>query len=219
MGTRVFIPEARISYAQQLFTAKKVNPTDADAKFGSTFIIRADSPALQELAAAVAAETQVAHPNGAPQNFRAPPWYDGTKDGLPGFIMVRAYAKTRPYVVDGDLQPIIDPSVVYSGCVVNASISVYTYLPKPTPGVTFGLDGVQYVRDGERLDGRPTIDQLFQKISGAPAPSAGAPIPGVGAPGAVPSAPGAPAGPVMPTSVPGVPGAPAGPGPGSTPWG
>lgn len=214
MGTRVFIPKVRISYAQQLFTAKKVNATDADAKFGSTFIIPADSPALQELAAAVAAETQTAHPNGAPQNFRAPPWHDGTKDGFPGFVMVRAYAKTRPYVVDGNLQPIIDPSVVYSGCVVNASLSVYTYPPKPTPGVTFGLDGVQYVGDGERLDGRPTVDQMFQKIPGAPAPSPGAPVPGVGAPGAVPGAPGAVPG------APGTPAGPTGPGPGSTPsWG
>ncbi len=175
MGERIYIPEARIKYARQLFTPKKVNPTDAEAKYGSTFIVRSDHPVIAQITEAINNVIAQTYPGGQlPANFRSPPWYDGTKDGFPGFTMIRAYAKQKPLAVEGDLRPILDSERLYSGCYVNASLSVYTYPPKPTPGITFGLDGVQFVREGDRLDGRPTAEQMFQKIEGAPPPAAGA---------------------------------------------
>lgn len=205
MGVRIFLPEVRISYAQQLFTPKKVQASDANAKYGATFYLPSNSPVVQQITDAIGQVIRETYPNGPPANLRGAPWADGTPDGFPGFIRIRTYATSKPEVVEGDLSPVINPDRVYSGCYVNASISVYTYKPQPTPGVTFGLDGVQFVREGERLDGRPTVEQMFPSIAGAPAPAAGAPTPGAAPPG--PQV--APANPAAP---PGAPKTPAGSG-------
>ena len=69
------------------------------------------------------------------------------------FISAKATMKNRPFVVDGQLQPIIDESEVYSGCYINAAIQFYAYENSGNKGVAASLIGVQKVQDGERLGG------------------------------------------------------------------
>ena len=189
---RIFIPEMRVSFPH-LFQPRKVNETDTKARYSCTFLVPKGHPVLQEIAQAITEITAEAFPNGPPGNLRQPPWVDGdtatnASEHHPGHVVVRSASTTKPYAVDQNVNPIIDPSKFYSGCVCNGAISVYNYKPQPTPGITFGLDGVQFVRDGERLDGRPEADQLFKPVAGAPPATAPTP-PGI------PGAPGTSAGP------------------------
>ena len=209
MGTRVYIERARISYPH-LHQARKVNPTDEKAKFSATFVVPNNHPVIAQIQTAIG---QVISEAGIdPQRMQPVPWADGGQD-FPGHVLIKTNSTTNPHVVDENVQPIIDPGKVYAGCYVNGSITVYTYKRQTGNGVAFGLDGVQFAADGERLDGRPTADQIFQAIPGAPAPVAGAPTPGAPPPAAPPGPQAAQANPAAP---PGAPGTSAGSG--GTPW-
>ncbi len=93
---------------------------------------------------------------------------DGVKDnGEPygeecrGCWVVRASSKTRPSVVDLNIQPIIDPNAFYSGCYARATVSFYAYNQNGNKGVGCGLNNVQKLADGEPLSGRTTAEEDF----------------------------------------------------------
>ena len=169
----ITIPNAIISYPN-LFTAKQVNNQGAP-KYSAAFIIRADNPKLKELVAAASDLTAKAYPDGVPHNFKTLPlckgevYQDGKHKNDP--IYQGAYvlntskdaAQGKPSVVDGNMQPVLDPGKVYPGLVVNVAVSVYTY-KNVSKGVTTGLEAVQIVRDGERLDNKPSVNELFKPI-------------------------------------------------------
>ena len=130
------------------------------------------------------------------------PLYDGDgvrKSGEPfgeecrGHWVMRASSKTRPSVVDVNVQPIIDPNAFYSGCYARATINFFAYNKNGNRGVACGLNNVQKIKDGEPLSGRTTAEEDFggrnawngpstygAQLSSPPAPSAPAgPAPGM----------------------------------------
>lgn len=93
---------------------------------------------------------------------------DGTrKDGDPfgeecrGCWVLKASSKTRPAVVDINIQPIIDPNAFYSGCYARASINFFAYNVNGNKGIGCGLNNIQKIADGEPLSGRPTAEDDF----------------------------------------------------------
>lgn len=69
-------------------------------------------------------------------------------------MSVSANEKYAPRVVDRQLNPVMDAMDVYSGCYCRVSLNAYAYKhPKSGPGVSFGLNNVQKLRDGEQLGG------------------------------------------------------------------
>jgi hypothetical protein len=83
-----------------------------------------------------------------------------------GMIIVTANSvDIRPDIRDAKVQPIMDTNEVYSGCYCRAFVVAYGYEPTVNPetgqkegsyGITFGLQAVQKIRDGERLAGGVT---------------------------------------------------------------
>lgn len=55
-----------------------------------------------------------------------------------------------PQIMDQRVQPIMDRSLVYSGCWAHVALSIYAY-NNQSKGIGFGLNGVQKVRDDEAL--------------------------------------------------------------------
>jgi hypothetical protein len=55
--------------------------------------------------------------------------------------------------VDADLNPILDPDEVYSGCYGRASLTFYAYNQQGSKGIACGLNNLQKLEDGERLGG------------------------------------------------------------------
>lgn len=89
------------------------------------------------------------------------PEYDGYK---PGWHFIAPNSMRRPTVVDQSRTPIDDPSALYAGCVVNAVVHAYTWTAAGRKGVSIGLSGVQFARDGERLDGGIDATSAFDAI-------------------------------------------------------
>lgn len=179
MGERIYLESVRISYPH-LFTPRAVNPGD-EPKFGAAFIVPNDHKAWPEINAAV--QKVIAEAFGPqPGVMKDLPLKVGEKyyPGDPnyaGCTVLNTSAKTKPHVVDQNVKPVMDAGMIYAGCFVNASISIYTYKRPTGKGVAFGLDGVQFLRDGDRLDGRPAAENLFERVQGSPAPVA--PVPGM----------------------------------------
>ena len=98
---------------------------------------------------------------------------DGVRptDGQPygeeckGCWVLSATSKLRPYVVDAQVQDILDPTQVYSGMYGNVSVNFFPYNSNGKKGIGCGLNGVQKVRDGEPLDGRVTAEEMFQAVA------------------------------------------------------
>lgn len=76
------------------------------------------------------------------------------------YMNVNAYRK--PGVVDANVQPILDSSEVYSGAYGKVSINAYAYNTNGNKGVTFGLNNVQKLRDGDFLGGRARAEDDFE---------------------------------------------------------
>lgn len=103
---------------------------------------------------------------------------DGTPypDECKGHWVITASSKNQPFVVDVNLQPILQAGEVYSGMYGRVNLSFFPYSNSGKKGIGCGLNGVQKLRDGEPLGGRISAEDAF----GTPVPAA---------PGAYPQAP------------------------------
>lgn len=97
---------------------------------------------------------------------------DGARpsDGQPfgeecrGCWVFTAASKKKPFVVDAQVQNIIDPTQVYSGMWGNVNVNFFPYNSNGKKGIGCGLNGVQKTQDGEPLGGRVTAQEAFQPV-------------------------------------------------------
>jgi len=81
-----------------------------------------------------------------------------------GHYFVNANCKQPPGVVDRQVQPILDQTEIYPGCIVRASITLYPYNFEGVKGIACGLNHVQKIADGEPLGNRISVEATFQAI-------------------------------------------------------
>lgn len=72
-----------------------------------------------------------------------------------------ASAKLQPSVVGLDMQNILNPADVYSGCYVRANINFFAYNTNGNKGIGCGLNAVQKIADGEPLTARVSAEEAF----------------------------------------------------------
>ncbi len=96
--------------------------------------------------------------------------YDGDgpqPSGMPfgeecrGHMVLRASAKIKPSIVGLDMDEIINPADVYSGCYVRANVNFYAYSNTMNKGIGCGLNAVQKIEDGEPLTARVSAEEAF----------------------------------------------------------
>lgn len=90
---------------------------------------------------------------------------DGYEDG---WWYINLQSKRRPGVVDRMGIPIGDPEAVYGGQWVKAFINAFAWDNKTGgKGVSFGLNGIQVVKDGDRRFGAGQVDvtKVFKPLS------------------------------------------------------
>jgi hypothetical protein len=95
----------------------------------------------------------------------------------PGWIFINMSSKQRPGVVkpaQNGVVPISDENDVYAGAGVIVSCGAYAYSQKGNRGVSFGLNNVMKVADGERIGGRPPASADFAGYVAANAGAGGA---------------------------------------------
>lgn len=72
-----------------------------------------------------------------------------------------ASATRQPGIVDANLDPIMSADEFYSGCFGRASVDFYAFNKGGSRGVAVGLNNLQKLEDGERLDGRSAAEDDF----------------------------------------------------------
>ena len=82
-------------------------------------------------------------------------------DYTAGHYIINVSTKNQPQVVDANLNPIINPTEVYSGCYGRASINFFAYNNNGNKGISAGLNNLQKLEDGEPLGSMTTAEQDF----------------------------------------------------------
>lgn len=93
------------------------------------------------------------------------PLHDGDVDmsdnpTYAGMVYVNAKSSDKPGIVDRNVQQVFEPEHAYSGCTFRASVSVYAF-DTVQKGVSIGLNNLQVVKEGPRLDNRKSAEQDF----------------------------------------------------------
>lgn len=78
-----------------------------------------------------------------------------------GHMVITASAKMQPSIVGLDMQNIINPADVYSGCYIRANINFFAYNTNGNKGIGCGLNAVQKIEDGEPLTARVSAEEAF----------------------------------------------------------
>ena len=73
----------------------------------------------------------------------------------------------KPGIVDKDLNEILDPDEVYSGCWGRASINFFPFNTNGNRGIACGLQNIQKWCDGEPLNGRVRAEDEFDALDDA----------------------------------------------------
>lgn len=77
-------------------------------------------------------------------------------DGYEGMFFISSNNRTRPTVVDRDLTPLVaEDARPYSGCFVNASITLWSQDNQYGKRINANLKAVQFVKDGEAFGVKP----------------------------------------------------------------
>jgi hypothetical protein len=220
MSRDIVLQGVILSYPH-LFTPRIVQQGQ-DPKFSANFILPANFDWSQVQAAVQEAINEKWGAN-VPPNLKMPwdtvPALDKNNQPAPHageyFLKSNCQADSRPQVVDQNVNPIIDQSQIFAGCIVNAYVQAYGYDKQVNKGVSLGLNAIQLVDNVNvtRMGGGGRdATEVFQAVPGSPAPTAPAAAPGV--PGGAP-APVAPA--PAPAAAPPVSAAPVAPAPGQAP--
>ena len=172
-ATKVVTGKVRLSYVH-LFEAF-TNTEGQEPKYSVVLLIpKTDAKTIRDLRAAQKAALE----NGKDSKFQGKiptGWKDTIHDGdesadldrnpeYEGHWYMSVSSKTRPGIVDENVLPILDSTQVYSGCFARVSINAFPYANSGNKGVSFGLNHVQKMGDGEFLGGRSKAEDDFDAV-------------------------------------------------------
>lgn len=169
--TKVVTDKVRLSYVH-VFEPYSQDGDD-DGKYSCVILIpKSDKRTLRKIEAAI----EVAKEAGKNTKFdgKIPPniaitLRDGDEEGdleknpeYEGHMFMSISSKTKPGIVDADVNPIMDSTEVYSGCYARVSMNAFPYNYKGKKGISFGLNHIQKIADGDFLGGRSRAEDDFE---------------------------------------------------------
>ena len=162
---RIVTPEATLSFPR-VEKATKVDPTNEneEPKFSAVFIFPKGTDFTQMKAVIMhvgetrwGAKFKEMLKTG---QVKSPLRKDGNPKYFPeGAVYISPRSKNKPGLVmpypDEKGQPALceDPSIFYAGARVRANVTAFAYDRLGNKGVSFGLNSIQWIGDGPRLDG------------------------------------------------------------------
>lgn len=166
MSTRVMTPEFTASYVT-VFEPRE-GPDGGDPRYSVQCIFSKDDD-LSDLKAAIKEAAEQRWGDKIPKKLKIP-LRDGDKERADdsvykNSIFMNANSKQQPGVVDRKVKPIIDTDEFYSGCRAKATVNFFAYDRSGSKGVGAGLQNVQKIADGDRLDGRKAAEEDFPPLS------------------------------------------------------
>lgn len=172
-ATKVVTGEVRLSYVH-LFEPY-AQDSDQDEKYSCVILIpKSDKKTLKKIDDAIKAAAEAGKNSKfdgkIPANLQTT-LHDGDEEGdleknpeYEGHMFMSISSKTKPGIVDADVNPILDSTEVYSGAYARVSINAFPYNYKGKKGVSFGLNHVQKTKDGDYLGGRSRAEDDFEPI-------------------------------------------------------
>lgn len=172
----IVLQNVRISYEHLL---SPYSQNGQEAKYSATILLpKSNVLGKQMIDAAIRAATQNAIKKYG-QAFPVNPKNsvhdgDGTRpsdnqpfgDECKGNWVFTASNKNKPNIVDLNLQPILDPTEIYSGMYANVGLTFFGYNNPQNKGIGVALDNVQKTADGEPLAGvRASAEDDFAGLS------------------------------------------------------
>lgn len=86
---------------------------------------------------------------------------------IEGGVFISPWTKSKPGLVDAQLNEIMVPEDIWAGQLARATVSPFWYHQAGNRGISFALNNLQICRaDGERLDGRRAARQDFDAFVG-----------------------------------------------------
>lgn len=172
------INDVRFSYCNLFQPKSPINNPNGEPKYSVTVLVPKTNVQAK---AAIDAAIQEAIRAGVSKSWGGvqPPQpalcvHDGDgprpSDGMPygeechGCWVFTASSKQAPFVVDANVQNIIDPRLVYSGMWGNINVNFFAYNQAGKKGVGCGLNGVQKIRDDTPLSTRVTAEEAFAPV-------------------------------------------------------
>lgn len=171
MSENIMTPEFRVSYPS-VFRAKK-NELSGKEEYSIVALFKKgeDLSALKAAANKAIEAKWGSDKSKWPKNLRSPFRDQGEKDGPQyeeGAIFMNLKSAQKPGLVDAKVQDIIDETEFYSGCYARATVRAYVYDQAGNRGVSFGLQNIQKLRDGEPLGGsRVKASSEFAPVGGS----------------------------------------------------
>lgn len=161
----VMTPRFKVSFPN-VFRPGKAMQEGAEPKYGIAmlFALGADLSVLKAAANDAVIEKWGADKTKWPKNLRNPFRDQGEKEFAgyeAGAIFMSATSKQRPGLVDASNQDIINEADFYAGCYARATVNAFCYDKAGNRGVSFGLNNVQKLDDGEPLGGRTRASDDF----------------------------------------------------------
>lgn len=170
-STKIVTGKCRLSYAH-LFEPTSME--DGGPKFYSCALIipKSDKATVKKIQDAI----KIAIENGKTKVFGGKtanlrlPLRDGDteKEGdetYQGHYFINVKCKQKPGLVDKDMNAILDPADLYSGCYVRASINLFAFNKNGNKGVGAGLNNIQKFGEGEPLGGRSRAEDDFEAVT------------------------------------------------------
>lgn len=170
--TRLVTGEVRLSFVH-LFEPWTNDP-EKEARYSVTLLIpKSDKDTIKRLRAA---EDAAKEEGKSKWGGKVPPnvasiIHDGDEEAdldrspeYAGNLYMTVGSKQRPGVVDRNVDPILDPTQVYSGCYARVSLNAFSYNTAGKKGVSFGLGNVQFLRDGDPLGGWTRAEDDFDAV-------------------------------------------------------
>lgn len=179
--TQAVLKNVRLSYVH--LTAPYARDPKEPGKYQVTVLLpKSDAAGKTAIDTAIAAAVQAGTTgkwNGSAPQVPATPVWDGDGVSQNGnkfgpecagcwVFTASSGADRKPEVVDGNLNPILNGSEIYSGMYANVSVNFFPYNYNGRKGIGCGLGPVQKVCDGEVLGGAPpAASAVFGTIASA----------------------------------------------------
>lgn len=174
MATKVVTGEVRLSYAHLLEPRSSFE--GQDPKYSAVILVpKTDTKTIE----AIKAAQQEALENGKSSKFNGSipkNWKNTLRDGdvdgdldknpeYAGNMFMNVSSKTKPGIVDANLQPVMDAGEVYSGVYARVSINAFPFSAQGNKGVSFGLNNVMVLGKGDPLAGGTRAEDDFKEFA------------------------------------------------------
>lgn len=164
---KVTTPKFRVSFPH-VFKPHAFNDKQ-EPKFSVVMLFdkKTDISAMEKAADAAAIDKWGTDKKKWPKGLRMP-FRDGNEKGdLKGYknaTVVSASSKEPPGVVDQGRQAILDANAFYAGCYARATLIAFAYDQMGNRGVSFSLQNLQKLGDGEKFSGRKAAEDDFDEV-------------------------------------------------------